>query len=506
MPRVSVVLASYNHERFVGRAIDSVLRQTFQDFEIVVTDDGSADATAEVIRSFTDPRISVRRFAVNRQDNPRNDCLARATGEFVAILNSDDEFHPEKLARQVAFLDGHPEVVAVFCKVGLIDEDGAAFRDRGHPYWSAFDSRNRTRFEWLHRFFVDGNCLCHPAALIRRTSLDRAGGYHPLLSVVGDLDLWARLCLEGELHVLDEVLVNMRIMRDESNASGQRPDVLRRASFELLTVLRHYRSPAALATLDRVFPELAPEVADRSEAVRLHALARFALEQRSHSHRMFGLELLYELLSDPRTRSELRDALGRPPIGEFMALTGERGPLAGLVPVTRLLWPADDGTYATERSQAVCCPTGRRTTLTLRGPRLAQGVRLHIVPCDGHGFVRVGSITVRDSASGRTLLALTTPRDLGRLEVAGTAVALPCVDRFRLIASGTNPRIVLPPIEDSADGPVLVTIDLEQTTDITALLSSIDFTRLRYALRMRQAMRLLSSFVTRLLNRIRLLS
>jgi glycosyltransferase involved in cell wall biosynthesis len=477
MPRVSVVLAAYNHARFVGRAIDSVLQQTFQDFEIVVTDDGSTDATPDVIGSFTDPRISLRRFTVNRQDSPRNDCLARATGEFVAILNSDDEFRPEKLARQVAFMDGHPEAAAVFCAVGLIDEDGAPFQDHTHPYWSAFDSRNRTRFEWLRRFFLQGNCLCHPAALIRRSALDRVGGYNPLLGGLGDLDLWVRLSLEGELHVLDEALVNMRIIRDESNASGQRPDVVRRAAFEFLTVLRHYRSPATLAALDRIFPELIPEVTGRSDAVRLHALARFALEQPSHTHRMFGLELLYEVLSDHRTRNELQAVLGRPLIGEFMALTGERAPLAGPVPVTRLLWPADDGTYAPERSQAVCCPTGRRT-ITLRGPRLAQGARLHLVPCDGHGLVSVGGITVRDSASGRTLVALTTPREFDLLEVGGSAVLLPCVDRFRLIASGTNPTIVLPPLDNPTDGTVLVTIDLEVTTDLTELLSPIDFTRL----------------------------
>ena len=478
MPRVSVVLAAYNHARFVGRAIDSVLQQTFQDFEIVATDDGSIDATADVIGSFTDPRISLRRFTVNRQDSPRNDCLARATGEFVAILNSDDEFRPEKLARQVAFMDSHPEVSAVFCAVGLIDEDGAPFQDRTHPYCSAFDNRNRTRLEWLRRFFLQGNCLCHPAVLMRRSALDRVGGYNPLLGGLGDLDLWVRLSLQGELHVLDAVLVDMRIMRDESNASGQRPDVIRRAAFEFLTVLRHYRSPAALAALDRIFPELIPEITGRSDAARLHALACFALEQPSNTHRMFGLELLYDLLSDHGTRNELQAMRDRPLLGEFIALTGQRTPLADPILVTRLLWPADDGTYALERSQAIRCPTVRRT-ITLRGPCLAQGTRLHLRPCDGHGLVSVGSIVVTDSASGRTLVALTTPRELGRLEVWGSAVLLPCTDRFRLIASGTHPTIVLPPLDNPTKGSVLVTIDLEVTTDVTDLLSRIDFTQLR---------------------------
>ena len=109
MPRVSVIMASYNHEQFVGRAIQSVLDQTFQDFEIIVTDDASPDGTADVIRSFQDPRISVEQFERNRQDSARNRCLARATGDYISILNSDDEFHPRKLEEQVAWLDAHPE-------------------------------------------------------------------------------------------------------------------------------------------------------------------------------------------------------------------------------------------------------------------------------------------------------------------------------------------------------------------------------------------------------------
>src|SRR5262245_48270806 len=99
-PKVSVILAAFNHERFVAKAIESVLNQTFGDFELLIADDGSPDGTAEVIRKFCDPRIQTFCFPNNGHQHTRNFCLTRARGEYIAIQNSDDVFHPTRLEKQ----------------------------------------------------------------------------------------------------------------------------------------------------------------------------------------------------------------------------------------------------------------------------------------------------------------------------------------------------------------------------------------------------------------------
>src|ERR1043166_3249216 len=129
-PRLSVVIKSYNHAPFVAQTIQSVLDQSFQDFEIVVTDDASTDGTADVIRTFADPRISLEVLPHNRGISAAmNETLARARGELIAILNSDDYALPGRLERQVAYLDMHPEIGAVFALARPVDDSGEPAAD-----------------------------------------------------------------------------------------------------------------------------------------------------------------------------------------------------------------------------------------------------------------------------------------------------------------------------------------------------------------------------------------
>src|SRR6267142_4516637 len=117
MPKISVVIASYNHEKYVRAAIESVLSQSFQDFEILVTDDGSVDRTVAEVRAITDPRLSLVALPHNGGACAAiNASILRAAGEYVAILNSDDVFLPGKLERQVRYLDGNSGVAAVFTR------------------------------------------------------------------------------------------------------------------------------------------------------------------------------------------------------------------------------------------------------------------------------------------------------------------------------------------------------------------------------------------------------
>ncbi|MDB4947323.1 MAG: glycosyltransferase, partial [Labilithrix sp.] len=135
MPRVSITIPAYNHERFVGRTIESVLAQTFTDWELIICDDASADRTLDVIARYEDPRIRVIRNEVNLGASmAARKCCEMMTGEFRAPLSSDDVWHPEKLAKQVAFMDSHPEVIAVFSPPEFIDEEDNILCTPPPPY------------------------------------------------------------------------------------------------------------------------------------------------------------------------------------------------------------------------------------------------------------------------------------------------------------------------------------------------------------------------------------
>lgn len=136
MPKVSVLIPAYNHEKYVKSAIQSVLDQRFQDFEIIITDDGSSDNTLREIRDFSDPRIKVFAHEKNRGAVvAERTCFENSVGEYIAILNSDDMFLPDKLEKQVIFLDENTQYGAVFSYAEIIDENGAPFTDQEHFYY-----------------------------------------------------------------------------------------------------------------------------------------------------------------------------------------------------------------------------------------------------------------------------------------------------------------------------------------------------------------------------------
>ena len=120
--QVSVLIPTYNRARFLPDAIRSVLEQTFQDFELIVVDDGSTDGTEELVRRF--PRARYVRQEHAGISAARNRALVEAKGRLVAWLDSDDMWHREKLEKQVAYLDAHPECRLVFCRVHYFLDDG----------------------------------------------------------------------------------------------------------------------------------------------------------------------------------------------------------------------------------------------------------------------------------------------------------------------------------------------------------------------------------------------
>ena len=291
-PRVSVVLASYNHASFVREAVDSVLTQSFADLELVITDDGSSDGTAEVIRGICDPRLRFHAFTENQGACvAMNDAIGRAQGQYIAVLNSDDFFLPGKLQQQVDFLDTHGMVGAVFGLPQFIDEHGRLLRTGSHAFGQTFSPKNRTRVEWLRHFFHHGNCLCHPTVMVRRACYEKAGLFDRLLMQLPDLDMWVRFCRDFEIYILPAPLTAFRILDRERNVSARSREKLARCGWESALILQHY-ADLPDAQIRAIFDP----AGDHSGITAQVLVALAAIKSERSGYRPFGCALLRKVL------------------------------------------------------------------------------------------------------------------------------------------------------------------------------------------------------------------
>lgn len=223
-PIVSVVIPAYNHERFVGPAVQSVLGQSLGDLELIVVDDGSTDGTGEVVQSIRDNRLHYFRQANADAYNALNAGLARARGTYVAILNSDDLFLPDRLA----VLRQHCEAnssACVFSDVGIIDGEGAPIPP-GASYWHLWHQANRDKYAScgdLYATFLHGNLMVSTSNLfMRRTAFQAVGPFAPL-RYLHDYDFIFRMMLAypaGVHYVADKILLNYRIHGNNTLKEG----------------------------------------------------------------------------------------------------------------------------------------------------------------------------------------------------------------------------------------------------------------------------------------------
>lgn len=198
-PLVSVIVAAYNAERYLGAALESLFAQDYEPFETIVIDDGSEDGTETVARSF--PGVAYLRQENSGPAAARNNGLSRAQGEFVAILDSDDLLPPGKLSLQVGHLVENPDVDCVLGRQEWIDPP-----------------------PWLTRDVVYGELdgIPLPSAVFRKQILDEIGGFDPTYRTGEDMDLLVRLREHGgKIVVLPELVLYRRFHGDNLTHVGR---------------------------------------------------------------------------------------------------------------------------------------------------------------------------------------------------------------------------------------------------------------------------------------------
>lgn len=201
-PTVSVVIASYNYAHFVRQAIDSVLAQTFQDFEIVLADDGSTDNTREAVAGYAaDPRIKLHHIEHVGHPRAKNYGVGQAVGKYVAFLDADDMWAPTKLERQLELFAKDPELAVVYGRCQRIDQQGRRLET---PPGKLF------RGHIVEPLVVD-NFVCFSSAMVRRDLLAGDQTFDNTLNDPIDYDLWLRLALVSRFDYVDEPLVLYRV-------------------------------------------------------------------------------------------------------------------------------------------------------------------------------------------------------------------------------------------------------------------------------------------------------
>jgi glycosyltransferase involved in cell wall biosynthesis len=202
MPKVTVLMSVYNGERYLKESIDSILQQTFTDFEFLIINDGSTDATQDIIVSYHDPRI---RVIVNESNigltRSLNKGLSLAQGEYIARQDVDDISFPARLEKQVAFLQQHDEVGMVGTDFLVIDKRGQTIVTIQPPSDHA-DIKVRL---W------DENVFCHGSVMFKKTCLLQVGRYREPFKYAQDYDLWLRIAEYFDIANLPEPLYYWRL-------------------------------------------------------------------------------------------------------------------------------------------------------------------------------------------------------------------------------------------------------------------------------------------------------
>lgn len=203
-PRITVALSVHNNAAYLAEALDSILAQSFGDFELVIVNDGSSDASPAIIDAYAARDARIR--AVHRPNSgliaSLNYILELARGEYVARMDGDDIALPERFARQVAFLDAHPDHGVVGTRVLRITETGEPKRGAAidHPLSA----------ESVTAALESGPLLCHPSVMMRRDLLRAVGGYRPAYRHCEDYDLWLRLAERTRMANLPDRLLLYR--------------------------------------------------------------------------------------------------------------------------------------------------------------------------------------------------------------------------------------------------------------------------------------------------------
>lgn len=281
MPRVSVILPTYNAQAYLAAALASLQAQTLRDFEVVAVDDGSTDRSLALLQQFaaSDARIRIISRANTGIVGALNEAIAAAQTPLLARMDADDIAAPERLARQLDYLETHPDTVAVGSWVNMVYADGSPI----------YRYRTPTDHATIVAEILKGNggAIVHPSLMAHRSAMVGVGGYRQEALWFEDLDLYLRLSEHGQLANLPEILLQYRQHLSSVNQS-EKARIQRRRKAALVNEFR----------LKHGLPELPAQNDSERAGVspKADALRNWIGLARGENHRLTARRLAWRLV------------------------------------------------------------------------------------------------------------------------------------------------------------------------------------------------------------------
>lgn len=309
-PKVSVCMVSYNHEKFVKEAIESVLSQSYNNFEFLILEHASTDNSLNIIKKFSDERINLTVYDKNYHSTyAANKLLEKVTGEYIAFLCSDDSWEESKLEKQIDFFENNKNYAAVFSKINVIDEKSSKYKC-STPYDYYFNRfKNRTRFEWIKLLFdFQFNPFCCSSAMIRTNIWHNYGPYDIRSRNMQDFLLWTKILMDNEVYILEEKLTNMRYFKKQSNISGNTINHMTIVCNEAL--LSHENMFSNIDTIEKfklIFPDSIQKYGQLYENDIKFYLANIGICAYRYDLKAYSLNTLYNLMGNYDIRKRLEE-------------------------------------------------------------------------------------------------------------------------------------------------------------------------------------------------------
>lgn len=239
-PLVSVITPAYNAGPYLRDAVESVLAQTYSDFEHIIVDDGSIDNTAEVAKSFNDPRVKYRHQKNSGQSAARNAGIAAAKGKYIAFLDADDLFLPDKLSEQVGYLEAHPDCDFCYCKIYHFfhnEPDKFYYLEMEHPSGYLFEKLLATNF------------INPVSVVVRKDVFNKHGGFESSYPWADEQYLWLKLSYRKvKFCYLDKILGYCRLHPESFTNRPQYFQKSQRECLQIFKIIKTWMSEAEIKT------------------------------------------------------------------------------------------------------------------------------------------------------------------------------------------------------------------------------------------------------------------